>query len=383
MKNKEDFVNILNKIFKAAQQQYEMDKGEIYFKENLLPKQIMNVEILIANAENQKSVIAVIITSLLKKIESPAQDVRLHRSEFKDGYSGRTLDTNVVTPWLKKHFRRFAPKESGWLTRSIEQPHPFTKDFPGKIRNTLVKAAFLSIFEDVEEKGLDQQIYLTAFIIRLLDTSAAEKELVDKSLVDVNAQPLTIDVVIDMLREHFTGKVSSRLPVVATYSIYQLLVENVKIYQDKKLLPLKGHTTSDRYMGYGDIEILAEDETSFEVVEVKHNIPIDRTMISDVYNKIKDTKIKRYFILTTAEPNFSEDRKEIFELVREIKGKFNIEIIPNGIIPSLKYYLRFVPNLGEFLEKYKDNLKKEFSQSTEIKQLHISKWKEIQEKYCI
>ncbi len=89
-------------------------------------KQRRWAETLIANAENQKSVVAVVITSLLKKIVSPEQDVRLHREEFEGGYSGRS-------------------KESGWLTRSIEQPYPFSMDFPGKIRNSSVKRAFLSI----------------------------------------------------------------------------------------------------------------------------------------------------------------------------------------------------------------------------------------------
>lgn len=42
-------------------------------------------------AESQKAVLAVLITSLTKKIETPTQDIRYHKKEFQNGYSGRVL----------------------------------------------------------------------------------------------------------------------------------------------------------------------------------------------------------------------------------------------------------------------------------------------------
>lgn len=331
-----NYTKILNRVFKIAQKHCDGAKGKNYITRNLTEKQASYVKTLIDNAETQKSLIAVIITSLIKKIEKPSQDVRLHRDEFDGGYSGRSLDTNVVTPWLKEHFRRFAPKESGWLTRSIEQPHPFTKDFPEKIRNPQTKAAFLSILEDIEENKVGPENYLTVITLKLLEKTANEKGILSKSILGGTAC-LTIDVIIEMLKKHFSLKMASRLPVLAIYTIYQLLLENVKIYRDKKLLPLKAHTISDRHTGYADIEVYGMDEEPFEMVEVKHKISIDKTMISDVLDKIKDTPIKRYFILTTAENNFKGNKKDIFGLVRDIKVKYDKYIIPNGIIPSLKY----------------------------------------------
>jgi DNA (cytosine-5)-methyltransferase 1 len=171
--------------------------------------------------------------------------------------------------------------------------------------------------------------------------------------------------------------------VVAIYTIYQLLLENVKIYQDKKLLSLKTHTTSDRHMGYADIEVYGRDKEPFEMVEVKHKISIDKTMISGVLGKIKDTPIKRYFILTTAPKNFKGSKKNIFDLVHKIKVKFNKDLIPNGIIPSLKYYLRLIPDLREFLDKYTENLSNEFRQSSDVKEFHIKGWQAITQKYDV
>lgn len=363
------FVKILDDVLRTTRKRH--------VKNNLTSTQYDYVRLLVDNAETQKSLISVVITSLLKKIENPSQDIRLHRDEFEGGYSGRTLDTNVVTPWLKQHFRRFAPKESGWLTRSIEQPHPFTKDFPGKIRNKPAKEAFLAIFDDIEQNETEPKIYLTAIMLKLLEKAAGEKDILEEATLGGDINCLTIDMIIEMLEEHFSLRMASRLPVLAIYTIYQLLVKDIKIYQGKKLLPLKGHTTSDRHTGYADIEIYDADGTPFEMVEVKHKIPIDNTMVLDVFSKIKNTATKRYFILTTAERNFKGSKKNIFKLVREIKVKFNKDLIPNGIIPSLKYYLRFAPDLGKFLEKYTENLLEEFKQGSDVKELHISGWKEI------
>src|SRR5699024_7544403 len=96
----------------------------------------------------------VLVSSLFYKKFNPQQDVRRHQVHFENGYSGRTFDTKYVTPFLKNKRFRGAMKESGWLTRSLEQPYEYTKDYQGKISNKKVKDAFLSIFEDVEEKNI-------------------------------------------------------------------------------------------------------------------------------------------------------------------------------------------------------------------------------------
>ena len=54
-----------------------------------------------------------------------------------------TIDKNYITPWLRDHsFPAMA--ESGWLTRSLEQPVPYDLNYTGKIMN--VKNEFLTTF---------------------------------------------------------------------------------------------------------------------------------------------------------------------------------------------------------------------------------------------
>ena len=100
-------------------------------------------------------------------------------------------------------------------------------------------------------------------------------------------------------------------------------------------------------------------------------------MIEDVLNKVKGTSVRKYYILTTAEPNFRDDYDELLNAIRDIKMRYGVEIIPNGIFTSLKYYLRIVPDLREFLDRYTENLKDEFRKSSDVKGEHLVEWENI------
>lgn len=168
--------------------------------------------------------------------------------------------------------------------------------------------------------------------------------------------------------------------MVAIYSIYEILIRDIARYKGKKLLPLKSHVASDiKSKEIGDVEIIDKKTKSiFEGVEIKHGIPIDFLMVGDVYEKIKDVPIERYYILTTAEPNIKKGQEDkVLRLINEIRKSHGCEIVVNGLIPSLKYYLRLVHNLVEFLDRYSKNIKIEASTSTVIKLEHLEKWNEI------
>lgn len=100
----------------------------------------------------KRGVFTVLATSLVYKSLYPKQDVRLHQANMKDGYSGRSFDTKYVTPFLKSKRFYGAMKESGWLTRGLEQNLHFDKDYPGKISNKKVKQSFLEILDRARKK---------------------------------------------------------------------------------------------------------------------------------------------------------------------------------------------------------------------------------------
>jgi len=347
----------------------------------------VNIDILVAKIDSNKSLLSAIVTSLVKKILAPKQDIRLHRTDFRGGYSARSLDTSATAPFFKQHFPRYANKESAFLTLATREKIKWnlTDGKNLKIRDKAVKNSFLQIFEAVQSgagKPFDCLVYI---FVKLKNLSLAEDEIFgDDTAFDECTNIVNINTIIKMLETHFQTERSSRLPVIAIYSVYQLLMKNIKRYEDKRLSPLNVHTSSDKH-GFGDVEIWHCDNKPFEMVEIKHNIPIDRNLIFDAAKKAKDTSIKRYYILTTYKDTFASNQEADFvnKFILKIKKDSELEIIANGIIGSLKYYFRFIDDYAAYVETYTKNLLEDFKRSTEVKNFHIEKWQEILETYGI
>ena len=372
----------MNQIRSILEDTYQLAASSDSTYSALSESQERWVNTLMEKAESFRAVLTVLITSLVKKIQTPTQDVRYHQTELPNGYSGRGLDTDYITPFMKANFRRFAMAESGWLTRSLEQPYPYTLAYEGKIRSKTVKDAFLQILNDIEENKADPKKYLRAIFSALI-TSMKESQISFDFLTETQpTETITIEKIVDLLKHHFSHNYgvagASRLPVLAVYSAYEMLME-IQRYEGKMLLPLKSHTTADTksrgIRSIGDIEVL-HDNSFFEGVEIKHNIPISLGLVEDAYQKFAQTPVSRYYLLTTAEPNV-EDIDAVNDFVSEIHRQHGCEVIVNGILPSLKYYLRLLSSPQLFLETYSKNLQLDFQQKAEIKEPHLRYWETL------
>lgn len=341
---------------------------------------VQDLRVIVENAETQKAVLGVTLTSLVYKVYEPNQDIRKHQEGMKGGYSGRTFDTKHITPFLKGKFPHFAMAESAWLTRSLEQPRPFSLNFPGKIRNPVLKTAFLKTLDRVQINNNLAPKFLIAMMGLMLEATEKDDSLFTQVQVEGD---ITISKIIDAISQHIRynygrGVVgTARLPVLAIYSVYNLLMPDVKRYSGKILLPLESHTSPDsRSKSLGDIDVNNADNSCFESVEIKHNKPITADMVGIVYRKIKNTQIDRYYILTTSEPNFDD-----YESVQQEIGKYRkvhpCEIVVNGVIPSLKYYLRLISNPQDIIGEYTRWLETEYQRASGIKREHLRIWQEI------
>jgi DNA (cytosine-5)-methyltransferase 1 len=337
-----------------------------------------SIDIFIQKIERDKSLVAAIITSLLKKIISPEQDIRLHKIKFQNGYSARVLDTKITTPFFKKYFPKYANKETAFLNLATRADIIWSltegERLPLKSKSLLLP--FLHLIDKIQNSVISLENCLTYILAKLYILSQSNQTVFDVIIdTDDFSDVININTVIKMLKEHFESRYSSRLPVIAFFSVYQQLFKTVRRFEDKVLRPLNVHTSSDKH-GYGDVEIWNTNGTPYEMVEIKHNIPIDRDLILDVIKKSENTTIERYYILTTYEDCFeSPDEEEyINKLILKIKKERNLDIIPNGIIYSLKYYLRFVEDYHEFLKTYTEELITDAKNSTEVTISHIKIW---------
>lgn len=364
-----------NTLFKAVD--IIDSKKEIKYPEIIT----VNIDTLINRIDKNKSLLSALVTSLVKKIIEPTQDIRLHRTDFVGGYSARSLDTAVTAPFFKKYFPKYANKETSFLTLATREKIKWTK-ITGKnlkIRDRELKNSFLEIFDTVEKGKTKPEEVLVYIFIKLHLLSLQQKMVFDGTIETANyLDIININSVLKMLERHFEMKLSSRLPVIAIYSVYQQLFKEVKRYEKKILRSLNVHTSNDKHE-YGDIGIWNIDETPFEMVEIKHKISIDRNLIFDIVKKSEGTSIERYYILTTAKENFTSAEEEdyINKFILKIKKESGLEIIANGIYYTLKYYMRFIDDYEEFIRAYTYNLITDAKNSTEVKEYHITEWQNI------
>lgn len=353
----------------------EYDKAMVFLgssetiKIDLTDSERILLNIVLKYSERAKAVLTVIITSIVYKQLHPKQDIRNHQSSIPGGYSGRTFDSQFITPFMKaKKFPSMS--ESGWLTRSLEQKVPYDENYSGAINPAELKTAFLSIIKNIQN-GSDADKYLSYLMQGLI--LQRNKHQIELS----KPTTLPISIILELLESHFNYKYqaegASRLPVIAIYAAYQTLIKEVKRFNEKELLPLESHTSSDKRSGrIGDIEISDKRQRPFEAVEVKHGIQITLQIVKDSYEKFNKTPVERYYILSTS-PSTENELKLINTEILRIKNTHGCQLIVNGIMDTIKYYLRLLSNTYEFIENYVNLLYKDKS----LKFEHKERWNKI------
>jgi len=365
----------LEELYLKAEKLLKANKGKVFLPEKISDSERESLGIILEYCEQRKAVLTVLITSLCHKIIDPKQDIRLHQSNLKNGYSGRTLDTRVITPFMKE--KRFpAMVESGWLTRSFEQNSPYDLKYRGKVTPPKLKQAFLVAVDYIEKHHASAENYLIYLFQNLI--LLRENNTVEITRIEDKSQ-FSIKQIIQMLEEHFDKSSivgTARLPVLAIYSVYECMILEVKRFEGKKLLPLGSHTSADYRSGdIGDVEVVDEEEIPFEGVEIKYGKPITAQMVIDAYDKFKKYPTNRYYLLSTALSDEEELKKNTME-IEKISEEHGCQVIVNGIFDTLKYYLRLLENADQFLSKYGDNLSKDMVIKAEQKRL----WNEIIQK---
>ena len=310
----------------------------------------LNLDVIASNCFKQKGVYTVTVTLLFYKMLHPNQDIRYHQEQLENGFSGRGFDTANVTPVLKRlGFPSMA--ESGWLTRSLEQPYPYKMDYPGKISGGC-KKPFLDTLDYVQ-KNPDKAELMLSYLLYQVSQQIKMNKVVITPLVA--PESLTIDWIIAALNEHFSAKYGThngaKLPVLAFYTLYKQIITEVNRYENCELSPLASLTACDlTSKASGDIEIF-RDGDHFESVEIKLDKMIDSTIVRVVEEKIYRFNPLRYYILSYygVDP---DDMSEIQDIVERVRIEHGCQIIINGLLPTINYYLRLVSSLSDFWMTY-------------------------------
>jgi DNA (cytosine-5)-methyltransferase 1 len=90
------------------------------------------------------------------------------------------------------------------------------------------------------------------------------------------------------------------------------------------------------------------------------------------YEKIVKYDPSRYYILSD-KGVLPTEKDYIAEYVVDVKEEHGCQIIINGVLPTIKYYLRLITSMEDFVKIYSDLV----SVDQEIKLDHKKKWQEI------
>lgn len=321
----------------------------------------------------RKAVHTVLITLLVHKILHPSQDIRYHQAEMVGGFSGRSIDTKYITPTLTE-LGLPAMAESGWLTRSLEQPYPYTFDYNGNISPKSLKTAFLNIIDFVQTHPEKSEEVLK-LLLKLI--KSAKNDNVVEIIKLTNPEKIDIKTVVNALNEHFNYDYKtvggSKLPVIAFYAVYKILLREISRYSSCTLEKLGSHTASDRTSRTaGDIEIFDKNNHLVEAIEVKHGQEITLQIVYRAKEKIIQHNPGRYYIFASKDVKESEADK-INNLIKEIATEHGCQVIVNGIMPTIKYYLRLIMSVTDFIEEYSQLIESD----NELQKIHKEKWNEI------
>ncbi|WP_456111827.1 hypothetical protein [Roseburia inulinivorans] len=346
---KEKLTEILSECYEAAE--LESKKDDISDLIATIGESDSKVIIELANTKHACRGAA--ITLAIYKILHPEQDIRSHKAEYDNGFSARGVDHNVTVPFLIQKGLPYNV-DTHWLSQTLSYSQPYTPDVilktvPKKAGSDFIITANLIQDADSTER------------VKKITTLILEKMIEERNKGNIpltKPKNLSIDQIMEILHKQFSAsyeKNAPRLPQIAVYAIYKCLMNDVDRYSGFELKPLERMKTANRKSGtVGDID-LWENGRPIEAVEIKYEIAVGISHVSEAIQKVQTESVERYFILSTAKPDFDE-WDDVQNLISDFRKSNGCEIIVNGVYETIKYYLRLLKSTNEFINAYTDLL---------------------------
>lgn len=310
----------------------------------------------------------VALTLTAYKLAAPGQDVRYHKSDHPGGFSARAFDNRVTVPFL---ISRSLPRsvETHWLSQTFSFVGPY---LPGTILKTspkIVGELLVDVINAVETGTATQaEAVLVALLVQLIRIRNADRVVLTRP----KDQP--IHAVRSLIARHLAGPYKAnapRLPQLVIYAVYECLLKSIGRYAEAKLEPLERLKSADRKRGtIGDV-VIQKGGKRIEAVEIKHDQPITYSHVAEAIDKVRAESVTRYYLLSNHGIEKSE-ADQITQRAAEFLKQNGCEIIVNGVIDSLTYYLRLLPDTTDFLFTYADLLETDADTGYE----HRIRWNE-------
>jgi len=257
------------------------------------------LDIIINSVGNPWAPFKATMVSVMAKLVYPDWDTRNHQKQIGGHRSLRTIDKTRVSKLLVE-LGLYDTLTEFALTRSFEKAEPYTKEYSGMITPKECKPAFLNIVHIINTTNnptllKDMLAYLLAALKARKSKITALKNTV--VVVTKNIDLVDINNMFDTMNNLGSG--SSVVPAIIVHTL--LSVIQPYIWPNLSIKPLKEHTAPDGHTkSFGDVEAFGSNLKPVIVIEVKHKISIDDSIVTIFDNKTNTEDIPLKFIITTA-----------------------------------------------------------------------------------
>ena len=305
-----------------------------------------DIDTLTTGDASSQAPMKVTIVSVAAKLWKPEWDTRKHQTGLGGLKSLRTVDHSLVANHLHR-LGLYKTSTEGALTRTFERKHAYTMDYPGEIKPSNRKSAFLRIISRVNE---DYSQHLAETILRyFLGLLKVRKASVDSLTTKVFvSKDISFDTVTAVLTKMFDiGSGMSASPAIVFHAM--CIVVQPFLWPGVVISPLKHHTAADSSSkAIGDVEAY-KGESPFLSAEIKHKLVITDSIALTFSQKTANVPLR--FILTT----------------KAVKSMYNDTVLIGNVTDVVLQYLHTcIPHDRAIAKKFIVTLRTEMMSSTDI-----------------
>lgn len=304
--------------------------------EGLTPEQTDTINGLVDSVTSEvgRAIVGLTVMQLTIKSIEPKQSVRLHKSSgsssafsWQEGVPMRVLDSNFITPALRKYGLLKLNSFGFMMTRSLAENYPYSRLYKAAIRGA--KEEWMKITDWLEGDQIDGYNGLKQMLAALHNKSEEFNDLSEETLGLVNSFISTKpnqQEVLNLISEYIDSSTySARLFEVSMHSLFQAF-EEYKVLEGF-LKPLSQMRSANKKHGnIGDIEITTSKD-SLSIIEA-WDAKFGKTYLRDELEELNDklalhSESEIVGFVTDQSPNL---KSEINIRLEEIKQIHQVEI---------------------------------------------------------
>lgn len=285
-------------------------------------------------SEVGRALVALLYLQLVIKTIVTKQSIRLHKGSgrrtgfgWKEGLPMRTIDSNFVTPFLRKSELLKLNKFGLFMTRSLAENYPYSRVYKAESRGG--KEQWLDAIDLLESGQTNPRaalLYMTSQLSGGANEFASQAEEVMNVYQKMQGEIRTIDRAAELLVAHMkSSDYAARIMEISMHALMQAL-SDLHHLGDLELVPLSQMRSANKKHGnVGDIELKLGSRI-VEAWDAKYEKDYLREEIDELVDKLMDHEsVKRAgFVTSRPVKRFPEIEKKTLE-VREAIGT-DIEI---------------------------------------------------------